>query len=365
MKQFIKHEWKGKSTTKGSRIKMKKTILFFLLMIGGLFLFSPSSFAEENKETEERLQCTMTIISDKHSFFEPAIPDGVCNGYVDGYFIADEFGRKQFHIIGIITYEVTYSGQQFEFSIPLYDKRIVLTVYTILNEESKENTEKETSEESKENTEKETSEENKENTEKETSEENKENTEKETSEESKENTEKETSEESKENTEKKTNEESEDEAEKKTNDEGKEDTEKETNEESKIETKKTNEESKTGSEVSVTNTNNNSTTEESKNSTEKNDNSTNEIMEKDGSESDSGLTNIGTSSTTDTNEQSQTDNKNEIVSEEVQSESTVEGDKQKHSMEFLWIIVVLSFVLIGVIFMVWRKRTSTTATKQK
>ncbi|WAA09916.1 hypothetical protein [Fervidibacillus albus] len=286
---------------------MKKTILFFLLMIGGLFLFSPSSFAEENKETEERLQCTMTIISDKHSFFEPAFPDGVCKGYVKGYFVVDDFGEGHFHIIGMATYEVTYSGQQFEIGIPLYDYSPILTVYTILNEESKENTEKETNEENKENTEKET------------------------------------------------NEESKDEAEK------------ETNEKSKDNTKNVNEKSKTENEVGVTNTktNNTSTTEESKNSTEENKNLTEKNIEEDGSESDSGLTNIGTSSTTDFNDQSQTDNKNEIVSEEVQSESTVEEDKQKHSMKFLWSTVVLFFILIGIFFIIWKKRASTTATKQK
>ncbi|WP_017187352.1 hypothetical protein [Alkalibacillus haloalkaliphilus] len=103
---------------------------------------------------EEREQCEMTIDGDVHDWDNRAQPTDPCEN-VEGYYLAE---NDQFTIMGSATYEVEYSGQEFEIPSTKLDYNPILTVYIV--EPTEESTGDESTEEDSESNESSNEEEN-------------------------------------------------------------------------------------------------------------------------------------------------------------------------------------------------------------
>ena len=117
-----------------SRVRLVDKRFFKVLIVGILLVlaFPQSIFAWVGDDGHIYTTCTLTIRSDIHTEENPAIPDGLCVGRAWGYYMPhlDEFALR-----GGANYNLKENrdGQVFDIALPVVQgySRALLTVYTI------------------------------------------------------------------------------------------------------------------------------------------------------------------------------------------------------------------------------------------
>lgn len=110
-------------------MKLSKHMMIAIL---SLIIFSPFQLLTAKAEEEvKRAECSITIVSDKHtSIDKAATATGLCKNYVFGFYLED---GNLFRIAGLTNKVVEYSGQKFVVGLPNSNYgEANLTVYTVL-----------------------------------------------------------------------------------------------------------------------------------------------------------------------------------------------------------------------------------------
>lgn len=112
-------------------MKLSKHMMIVIL---SLIIFSPFQLLTVKAEEEEevkRAECSITIVSDKHTSIDKASrATGLCKNYVFGFYLED---GNLFRIAGLTNKVVEYSGQKFVVGLPNSNYgEANLTVYTVL-----------------------------------------------------------------------------------------------------------------------------------------------------------------------------------------------------------------------------------------